>query len=204
MSVRNHSIDVRLLESAKRIFLKKGFLGAELKEICDDAGVTTGAVYKRWSGKEELFHALVADTVKDINESIIERSESSCEGKTDEQLITAWTMSYNGIIGWFRFCWEHHDGFTLLARCAAGTRYGNYLHDFCERMTAIDFVWLKEMQDRGLCDNTVDDRELHILLTAYWESYYEPFVHDFTWEEIEHHAMIMCRLFDWKSALGIY
>ena len=40
-------------------------------------------------------------------------------------------------------------------------------------------------------------------LTAYWEAYYEPFVHDFTWEEIHRHAKIMCKLFNWKDALEI-
>ena len=59
------------------------------------------------------------------------------------------------------------------------------------------------MQRRGLCRTDIDARELHVLLTAYWEAYYEPFVHDFTWEEIHRHAKIMCKLFNWKDALEI-
>ena len=47
MSVRDTSIDPRLLESARKEFMERGFLKAELKTICDNAGVTTGAVYKR-------------------------------------------------------------------------------------------------------------------------------------------------------------
>ena len=55
MSVRDTSIDPRLLSSARDEFMRHGFLKADLKTICDNAGVTTGAVYKRYNGKEELF-----------------------------------------------------------------------------------------------------------------------------------------------------
>ena len=53
MSVRDTSIDPRILDSAREEFLRKGFIKSDLKTICDNAGVTTGAVYKRYKGKEE-------------------------------------------------------------------------------------------------------------------------------------------------------
>ena len=59
MSVRDTSIDPRLIQSAREEFITNGFLKADLKSICVNAGVTTGAVYKRYKGKEELFEAVV-------------------------------------------------------------------------------------------------------------------------------------------------
>lgn len=59
MSVRDTSIDPRLIQSAREEFITNGFLKADLKSICENAGVTTGAVYKRYKGKEELFEAVV-------------------------------------------------------------------------------------------------------------------------------------------------
>ena len=70
MSVADRSIDPRIIESAKEEFLQKGFLDASLQEICKNAGVTTGALYKRFKGKEELFCALVESTVQDLEENI--------------------------------------------------------------------------------------------------------------------------------------
>ena len=55
MAVRDTSIDPRLLASAREEFKKQGFIKADLKTICENAGVTTGAVYKRYKGKEELW-----------------------------------------------------------------------------------------------------------------------------------------------------
>ena len=62
MAVPDVSIDPRLLESAKRHFLEDGFEKASLRTICEDAGITTGALYKRYSGKDELFTAVVRET----------------------------------------------------------------------------------------------------------------------------------------------
>lgn len=203
MSTPDHNIDQRLLESAKRHFLAEGFSGAQLRRICEDAGITTGALYKRHAGKEGLFEALVADTLRDIRAQVELRRRQDPASQSDEALTEPWTTPYAGAIEWFRFCFARYDGFALLTRCAEGTRHANFRHDFCAEMTDVDYLWLVELQRRGLCRPDVDKRELHVLLTAYWEAYYEPFVHGFTWEEIERHAQIMCRLFDWKSALGL-
>ena len=48
----------RLLESAKKEFLEKGYLQASLRNICKNAGVTTGALYFFFEGKEALFAEL--------------------------------------------------------------------------------------------------------------------------------------------------
>nr|MCR5328989.1 TetR/AcrR family transcriptional regulator [Saccharofermentans sp.] len=61
MSVRDTSIDPRLIRSAREEFMTSGFIKADLKSICENAGVTTGAVYKRYKGKEELFQTVVQE-----------------------------------------------------------------------------------------------------------------------------------------------
>ena len=45
MAVPDHSIDPRILESARKEFLTYGFEKASLKSICEGAGVTTLYVY---------------------------------------------------------------------------------------------------------------------------------------------------------------
>ena len=48
MAVPDHSIDPRIWAGARKEFLEKGFEKASLKEICEGAGVTTGALDKRY------------------------------------------------------------------------------------------------------------------------------------------------------------
>ena len=64
MAVADRSIDPRILDSARTEFLASGFEKASLKTICEGAGVTTGALYKRYKGKEDLFCAVVEQTVR--------------------------------------------------------------------------------------------------------------------------------------------
>ena len=61
------SIDPRIMDSAREEFRTLGFERASLKSICQRAGVTTGALYKRYAGKEELFRAVVAIRVRSLN-----------------------------------------------------------------------------------------------------------------------------------------
>ena len=93
MAKPDHSLDFPILESAKKEFWDKGFENASLKEICDNAHVTTGALYKRYSGKEELFSAVVADTVRDLEEIIEQKCLTDRKGISDEALVKAWELS---------------------------------------------------------------------------------------------------------------
>ena len=68
MSKPDKSIDPRILKSAKEEFLSQGYEKASLKTICANAKVTTGALYKRYKSKEELFTAVVTPTLEALNE----------------------------------------------------------------------------------------------------------------------------------------
>ena len=54
---REHTRNL-LLDAAKDVFARRGFEGASLEEIAEAAGYTRGAIYKHFSGKEELFLAV--------------------------------------------------------------------------------------------------------------------------------------------------
>jgi AcrR family transcriptional regulator len=55
---RQQTRDV-LVAAATDVFLKRGYDGASLEEIAETAGFTRGAIYKNFSGKEELFFAVL-------------------------------------------------------------------------------------------------------------------------------------------------
>jgi AcrR family transcriptional regulator len=44
-----------LLDAAAMVFARRGFQGASLDEIAEEAGYTRGAIYKHFADKEELF-----------------------------------------------------------------------------------------------------------------------------------------------------
>ena len=75
MSKPDTSIDPRILECAKQEFLSCGYEKASTVTICKNAGVTTGALYKRYSGKEALFCAIVSSAADDLKKQIQMQNE---------------------------------------------------------------------------------------------------------------------------------
>jgi AcrR family transcriptional regulator len=56
---RNAETRRRLLVSARRIFLRKGFHATSLADVAKDAGYTKGAVFSQFESKADLFLALL-------------------------------------------------------------------------------------------------------------------------------------------------
>ncbi len=48
-----------LLAAARRVFLERGYHGATVDQIADEAGFSTGVVYSQFGGKADLFLALL-------------------------------------------------------------------------------------------------------------------------------------------------
>lgn len=58
---RNAETRRRLITSARRIFLRKGFHAASLADVAKDAGYTKGAVFSQFDSKADLFLALLEE-----------------------------------------------------------------------------------------------------------------------------------------------
>lgn len=101
MAKADSSIEPRILECAREEFLNCGYKKASLKKICQNAGVTTGAFYKRFSCKEELFQAIIIPTLSEFEERL-EKSE------WQNSMLPDWCVL---------FVLEHSDVFRLLLMC---------------------------------------------------------------------------------------
>jgi hypothetical protein len=60
----------RLLEGALEVFAERGFAGASVEDICDQAGFTRGAFYSNFGSKDELVLALFQATTDRLLEQI--------------------------------------------------------------------------------------------------------------------------------------
>jgi len=64
-----------LLASAKAEFLEKGYMKASLRNICKNAGVTTGALYFFFRDKDDLFVSLLKEPVEEIKKIMFSHYE---------------------------------------------------------------------------------------------------------------------------------
>ena len=203
MSVPDRSIDPRLLSAAREEFLKKGYEKSSLARICKAAGVTTGALYKRYKGKEELFSALVLDTVRDMEEYVSTIEKTDLTAFSDQELYDSFSLASEANRRWLRFLYDRREGFTLLIRCASGSRYESFNQEWTEKMNALDSKYYEEAKRRGMTTKEISTEELHVLTYGVWALFYEPFFLGCTWEQMERHAETISRFLDWHSALGM-
>jgi AcrR family transcriptional regulator len=53
-----------LLAAAARVFARRGFHGASVEAISEEAGLSTGAIYSNFRGKEDLFLSLYEERIE--------------------------------------------------------------------------------------------------------------------------------------------
>src|SRR3989442_6273790 len=59
-----------LLAAARTLFAERGYAGVGTEEIVRSAGVTRGALYHHFHGKEDLFLAVYEDVERELVEQI--------------------------------------------------------------------------------------------------------------------------------------
>jgi AcrR family transcriptional regulator len=65
-----------VLDAARRVFLERGYAGATLEAIAEEAGFSKGVVYSQFAGKSDLFLAL-------LQRRIVERAEENARLAAD-------------------------------------------------------------------------------------------------------------------------
>ena len=167
MSLPDRRIDPKILKRAEEEFMEKGFADASLREICKKAGVTTGAMYKRYPGKEALFEAVVGPTLQDIEEMALNIERYDYEQLAHGKMQSVWDMSSTTLKTIVRFSYERYDGFKLLLCRSEGSTHANFLHDFVSHHAKQTVKFLEAVTQQDGRDNQIDEEEIHMLLTAF-------------------------------------
>lgn len=203
MSYPDKSIDPRIAKSAMEEFLSHGYVDASLKRICSGAGVTTGALYKRFSGKEDLFGSLVEGVIAELY-ALTDQKASVLEADVpDALLVKCWDMNYDIMMSWFMFLEDRRQPFTLLMRCAEGTAYEKFEHEYSEKMTELNYGFYLKAYERGIAREKISKKDMHVADSSYWKAICEPFIHDYSFEEIKVINRHICHFFDYYSLVGI-
>ena len=66
----------RILEAAKRVFVRKGYSGARMQEIADEAGINKGLLHYYFRSKDNLFTAIFGEAFRELAPRTVEIFES--------------------------------------------------------------------------------------------------------------------------------
>lgn len=184
----------RILESGRRMFLENGFERTNLRDLCRDAGITTGSFYRHFESKEDLFACLVQSAVDEIMQ-VFADSEPLCrEAVESGDIRRLWRiMDAEGLVD---YVYRNFDALKLLLKCSDGTPYSDFLNDVVSRETDISLRSLYLARDLGFISERIPSgQELHMICHAYVSCVFEAVLHDLGREEMDRYIHTIVEFF---------
>ena len=172
MSRLPQNIRAALLSSGKDQFLTYGFEKASLRTICKKAGLTTGAFYHHFSGKEDLFSSLV--------EPMIHGFRKMYQNVISQELADLTTGVENELTS-ITYAIDHKDEFRLLFECSKGTKYEGFKEHLIQE---VFYPSYQEVFDR-YAGRHVDPALVRIILYMKFEEYMELIYGGYTMNEVK-------------------
>ena len=166
------NIRAALLSSGKDQFLAYGFEKASLRTICKNAGLTTGAFYNHFSGKEDLFSSLV--------EPMIHGFRKMYQEVISQELADLTTGVENELTS-ITYAIDHKDEFRLLFECSKGTKYEGFKEYLIQE---VFYPSYQEVFDR-YAGRHVDPALVQIILHMKFEEYMELIYGGYTMNEVK-------------------
>ena len=183
MSKPDKSIDPRILKYAKEEFLSCGYEKASTNVICKNAGVTSGALYKRYSGKDELFSAL-ASPVADEFKAALKTEQNKFHSMTNFEKETAAIGPRTKAAAFVDYIYKHFDIFKLLIVCSKGSSYENYLDELVDILVDSTIRFMKETNHEAIIlGKEATTETIHILVSSHLYGFFEPITHDMSREK---------------------
>jgi len=184
----------KILVSASAEFLAHGFSGASLRKIAAGAGVTTGALYKHFADKADLFDALVAPCFHNFI-AMFQRASDKFIGELDEQGMD-WSSSEQNLLEWTAYIYDHLDTFKLLLSSAEKTSYESFVHMLIDMEVEATLEYLEAARSKGHPVNeNISREEVHMLVNAQFSVFFEMVLHDIPREQAMLHIKSIYRFF---------
>ena len=163
----------RILETAKREFLNRGFQGTSMRRIASLAGLTTGALYGCFDSKERIFDALVEEPYEAVMAAYRKAHEDFAALPYEVQVNGMGDITARCVEWCLEYIYAHLDEFRLILMCSQGTRYAAMVDEMMkvEEESTEDFI--KLMRANGMEIAPIDPLLVHMVTSGYFTSFFE-------------------------------
>ena len=158
-----------IIRAGKQEFLKYGYKGASLRNICKQAGVTTGAFYFQFENKEQLLDEILRPVITYFSAMVQKSTREEFEGESssadgDEQML--------------EMLWNYKEECQILLEGTAGTAYEKVFEELQEGLRQGFLLFFGKY---GISD--VDEKLLDVIVRMRVESYLTIIRKEYTLEE---------------------
>lgn len=195
----------KILEAGKKEFLSKGFKSASLRNIVKTAGVTTGAFYGYFSGKEALFASLVEEHAKAIMNIFMSAQEDFVKLPKEEQSKHMGVESRSSLNLIIDYIYEHFDEFKLLICKSEGTSYENFVHNMVEIEVEQTLAFIDVLRSQGKNVPNMEKAVCHMIVSGMFSGIFELIQHDMKKENARKYVSELQDFYiaGWSKILGI-
>ena len=173
----------RIQQAALEEFTEKGFLGASLRKIVKNAGVTTGAFYGYFSSKEALFASLVEPHAAALMGRFMEAQTSFAELPEEEQPDHMGVESGSYVNWMVDYICQHREPVKLLLCRAEGTSYEHFIHNMVEVEVEYTLKYMDVLRRLGKEIPKLNHSLCHIIASGMFNGLVEIVVHDMPREQ---------------------
>ena len=183
----------KIQQAALEEFSEKGFLGASLRQIVKNAGVTTGAFYGYFSSKEALFASLVEPHAAALMGRFMEAQTGFAELPDKEQPAHMGEAS-GDYVDWM---------VDYICR-SEGTSYEHFVHNMVEVEVEYTLKYMEVLRHLGKDIPQLDQSLCHIIASGMFNGLFEIVIHDMPREQA-HRDVTQFRAFytaGWLELMG--
>ena len=194
-----------ILSAGKAEFLEKDFNSASLRNIVKTAGVTTGAFYGYFSGKEALFAALVEEHAKAIMNIFMSAQESFEELSEEEKINHMGVESRTSLNEIVDYIYEHFDEFKLIICKSEGTSYENFIHNMVEIEVEETYQFIDALRSQGKYVPNIEKAVCHMIVSGMFSGIFELIEHDMKKENAKKYVSEFQDFYiaGWSKILGL-
>ena len=185
-------------------FSEKGFLGASLRQIVKNAGVTTGAFYGYFSSKEALFASLVEPHAAALMGRFMEAQTGFADLPEKEQPAHMGEASGDYVDWMVDYICDHREPVKLLLCRAEGTSYEHFVHNMVEVEVEYTLKYMEVLRRLGKEIPQLDQSLCHIIASGMFNGLFEIVIHDMPREQA-HRDVTQFRTFytaGWLELMG--
>ena len=173
----------KIQQAALEEFSEKGFLGASLRQIVKNAGVTTGAFYGYFSSKEALFASLVEPHAAALMGRFMEAQTCFAELPEEEQPAHMGESSGRYVEWMVDYICQHREPVKLLLCRAEGTSYEHFVHNMVEVEVESTLRYMEVLRRLGKDIPQLNRSLCHIIASGMFNGLFEIVIHDMPREQ---------------------
>lgn len=173
----------RIQQAALEEFSEKGFLGASLRQIVKNAGVTTGAFYGYFSSKEALFASIVEPHAAALMGRFMQAQTGFAELPEKEQPAHMGEASGDYVDWMVDYICEHREPVKLLLCRADGTSYEHFIHNMVEVEVESTLRYMEVLRRLGKDIPPLNRSLCHIIASGMFNGLFEIVIHDMPREQ---------------------